>query len=202
MENKKLYGKGGRWDIFWEKENVTLFGRIMTKARQRVYGEIGMLMLSDVDSMLDVGSGYGLVMQQFKDMGYNVEGIDISPNSIEYCKSMGLNVRLQGVEDVKKKYDLVESEGMLEHFLDYEPYVKYLTRISKKYVMIMQPVHESFLGGVLAVMARALRKKALVYEYNYRMQDYIDSFKRYGFKNILNRPIFLDTWRLLVFAKE
>ena len=76
-----------------------------------------------------------------------------------------------------------------------------MCRISKKYVMIMQPNHHSFWGKTLAYLAQLIRGDRIVLEYNYRISDFIDAFEKYGFKVVVNKPVFCDVSRLLVFEK-
>ena len=194
---EKLYSD---WDRFWEKENVTILGKIMTKYRMDLYRKT--IKKLHITSAIDVGCGYGMSLKMFEELGLKYEGIDVSENSVNFCKKMGLNSRLNRLEDETGQYDLVESEGMLEHFLNFEPFARHLMRISKKYVLIMQPNHDSLSGRTLVYLARLLRGKVLMYEYNYRMQDFIDVFDRHGFKVIENVPVFFDTSRMLLFERE
>ena len=108
---------------------------------------------------------------------------------------------LRKMEDVKEQYDLVSSDGMLEHFLNFEPYAQHLMRISRRYVLLIQPNHDSFCGKTLAYLSELLRGDANVFEYNYRIRDFISVFSRYGFEIAKNSPIFFDVFRLLLFRK-
>jgi len=148
---EKLYNA---WDKFWEKENVTILGRLLTKARMKAYKDT----ISElrIKTAIDVGCGFGHILKIFQDAELEYEGIDVSPNSVNVCRKKGLNARLGRLEDEDKKYDLVESEGMLEHFLNFLPYAEDLARISKKYILLMQPNHESFLGKTLVYFGQLL----------------------------------------------
>ncbi len=195
--NEKLYKD---WDKFWEKENVTALGRIMTKARMQTYYDT--ISNLNIKTAIDVGCGYGMLLRMFKDLGLEYEGIDVSQNSVDFCKRLGLNARLGKLEEEEKRYDLVESEGMLEHFLNFEPFAQHLMRISNRYVLIMQPNHGSFFGRTLVYFAQILRSHVLMYEYNYRMKDFETVFNRNGFKLVETKPVFLDTSRLLLFERN
>jgi len=71
--------------------------------------------------VLDIGIGRGEMLSCYKDWGYkNYLGIDISPSTVKFCKSIGLNCKL--VEDSSKflqenqnKYDLITLIDVLEH---------------------------------------------------------------------------------------
>jgi len=103
---------------------------------------------------------------------------------------------------VSEQYDLVSSDGMLEHFLNFEPYARHLMRISRRYVLLIQPNHDSFRGKTAAYLAELLRRDENIFEYNYRIKDFISVFSQHGFKVIGNYPIFSDVFKLLLFEKE
>ncbi|WP_435235572.1 class I SAM-dependent methyltransferase [Psychromonas sp. PT13] len=73
------------------------------------------------DAVLDIGVGRGEMLSCYAEWGYkNYLGIDISPSTIKFCKSLGLNCEL--VEDsglyLKKhqdKYKLITLIDVLEH---------------------------------------------------------------------------------------
>ena len=76
----------------------------------------------DLESkVLDIGVGRGEMLTCFRNWGYkNYLGIDISPDTINFCKKLGLNVLL--VEDTIKflknntlTYDLITMLDVLEH---------------------------------------------------------------------------------------
>ena len=71
--------------------------------------------------LLDIGVGRGEMLSCMKSWGYqNYYGIDISPSTIDFCKSIDLNCEL--VEDTagwllakKEKYDLITLLDVIEH---------------------------------------------------------------------------------------
>ena len=200
MKNKQDELLYNAWDKFWEKENVTILGRVMTKQRMKVYKET--IQDLDVKTAIDIGCGFGHLLELFQEADIDYMGIDVSPNSIAFCKNKGLRARLGKLEDEMNQYDLVESEGMLEHFLNFEPYAKHLMRISRRYILLMQPNHGSFWGRTLVYFGELIRGHVLMFEYNYRIEDFIAVFDKNGFKIIKNRPVFFDTSRLLLFEKK
>ncbi|MBF0399059.1 MAG: methyltransferase domain-containing protein [Desulfobacterales bacterium] len=179
---------------------MTLPGRILTKARLKALKKI-ILSLS-IQNAIDVGCGLGHLLQIFKDADIHYLGIDVSQKAVMTCKEKGLNAKIGKLEEEKSSYDLVASEGMLEHFLNFEPYVKDLIRISSLYILLMQPNHDSFMGRTLVYLARTVRGDKIVFEYNYRMKDYIEIFEKNGCVCIKNEPVFFDTSRLLLFKKN
>jgi hypothetical protein len=75
-------------------------------------------------------------------------------------------------------------------------------RISRRYVLLIQPNHDSFVGKTLAYLSEILKGGKNVYEYNYRIIDFISIFAADGFKIVKNEKIFLDVFRLLLFEKH
>lgn len=71
--------------------------------------------------LLDIGIGRGEMLSCYKNWGYkNYLGIDISPDTIGFCKSLGLNCQL--VDDSSaflkeniEQYDLITLIDVLEH---------------------------------------------------------------------------------------
>lgn len=70
--------------------------------------------------VLDVGCGAGAFMAVARDLGYEIEGIDISEASAEICRSRGLNARAGDflTEDYSEKFDLITMWDVVEHLRD------------------------------------------------------------------------------------
>lgn len=92
--------------------------------------------------ILDVGCGSGTLAKFWKEQRYDVTGLDISDRSLEITCSKSIYC-VKG--DVKKlpfddnTFDLVYSDGLLEHFVDPKPILEEIFRVSKKYVLTMVP---------------------------------------------------------------
>ena len=191
------------WDKRWkgseEEERLTFIGKIMFKAKEKVLATA----INDITNanVIEIGCGLGHTMEVYKKNGLNCVGIDVSSHAISVCRNKGLNVTQRKLEDITEKYDLVSSDGMLEHFLNFEPYAQQLMNISKDYVLLIQPNHDSFWGKTLAYLAELLRGRENVFEYNYRIKDFITVFQNNGFMITGNYPIFCDVFRLLLFKK-
>lgn len=71
--------------------------------------------------VLDIGIGRGEMLTCFKEWGYkNYLGIDISPSTVRFCKSIGLNCELvkdssKFLQENQNKYDLITLIDVLEH---------------------------------------------------------------------------------------
>lgn len=99
----------------------------------------------DVESILEVGSGNGLIINALQQAGYNPFALDISHNALRQINS---NKRVQS--DVTQlpfkanSFDLVLACELLEHVPDYK-FSEVLTEISKvasKYIIITVPYKE------------------------------------------------------------
>ncbi|ODS33894.1 MAG: dihydroxyhexaprenylbenzoate methyltransferase [Candidatus Scalindua rubra] len=199
--DKELYGTWDkRWEGSEETERVTILSRLMFKAKKKIL--VKAINDLEIKTVIEVGCGLGYTLEVFMEKGFDCIGIDVSNHAISVCKKKGLNVVLSKVEDVTEKYDLVSSDGMLEHFLNFEPYAQHLMRISNNYVLLIQPNHDSFLGKTFVYLAELFRGDENVFEYNYRIKDFIAVFHKNGFEIIKNYPIFCNVFRLLLFKKN
>ncbi len=191
------------WDKRWkgseDVERLTFIGKMMFKAKERVLTNT--IKDLSIDTVIEVGCGLGHTMEVYKKNGLNCVGIDVSSHAVSVCRNKGLNVTQGKLEDITDKYDMVSSDGMLEHFLNFEPYARQLMNISSNYVLLIQPNHDSFCGKTLAYLAELIRGRENVFEYNYRIKDFITVFQNNGFEITGNYPIFNDVFRLLLFKK-
>lgn len=189
-----------RWEGSEEKERLTFFGRLMFKAKKKALAGV----LSDIRpaSVLEVGCGLGHTLALYRDLGLNCRGIDISTHAVAVCRRKGLVAEVKALEEETEKFDLVSSDGMLEHFLNFEPPVLQLIEISSRYLLLIQPNHESFVGKTAVYLAELLRGGENVFEYNYRIRDFVNVFERNGFALARSIPVFFDVFRLLLFEKR
>jgi len=192
-----------KWEKHWTGENqsLTWIGKQMLRSKQKALEEV----LKDIKpaNAIDAGCALGYTLSVFKNAGINTRGIDVSQTAVDICKNKGLNAFQKKIEDITitDKYDLVFSDGMLEHFLNFEPYAQKMAAISSRYVCIIQTDHSSFWGKTSIYLAELLRDSKNVLEYNYRINDFVSIFEKNNFKLIFNRGIFLNIFRLLLFEK-
>jgi len=190
------------WDNRWrgseQAERLSRLGRWMFKAKVKALDEA--LKGLEFKTVVDAGCGLGHILKYYCDTGYESIGIDFSSSAVAVCRQKGLPAMVGRLEEVDQIYDLVSSDGVLEHFRNFEPHARQLMRLSRRYVLLIQPNHESFAGKTLAYLAELLRKEN-VFEYNYRMADFTAVFSESGFQLIKNLPVFFDVFRILVFQK-
>lgn len=197
-DDKDIYSL---WDHYWkdQKHNITLLGRMMLRAKQRGLRQI--LKSINPQHAIEVGCGSGFTLSVFKEMNIDAVGIDVSKTAVEMCRSKGLNAICGKLEDITKTYDFVLCDGMLEHFLNFEPYAKHLMRISKRCVLLMQTDHETFLGKTLIYLSELIRSRHNILEYNYRIRDFVDVFQKNDFKLKMTKSVFGGVFKSLLFEK-
>lgn len=199
--DQKLYQEWeDRWEGSEQSERLTLLGKQMFRAKKQVIAQA--LQNLELHSVLEAGCGLGHTLQVYQHLGYEASGIDISPSAVAVCCNKGLNAEVKALADVDQQYDLVSSDGMLEHFLHFEPYAVDIMQASRRYVLLIQPNHGSFVGKTLAYLAELLRGDENVFEYNYRIKDFVTVFAKHGFELRQSLPIFMDVFRLLLFERS
>jgi SAM-dependent methyltransferase len=199
--DEKLYDTWEeRWSGSVTEERLTGLGRLMFRAKKRALSNI--LPVLAPKSIMEVGCGLGHILSVYHEAKLNCRGIDVSRTAVAVCRNKGLNVELKNVEDETETFDMVSSDGMLEHFIHFEPMAQEMMRISQRYVLIIQPNHGSFWGKTLPYLSELIKGEENVLEYNYRIIDFINIFERGGFSVVNNLPVFADVFRILVFERS
>ncbi len=74
------------------------------------------------DRLLEVGCGYGLLLDEARRRGYVAEGLELSKEAVDYAsETLGLSVGNMAFEDAAlegERYDAVLMVDVLEHFED------------------------------------------------------------------------------------
>lgn len=85
-----------------------------------------------INNVLEIGCGAGGILQKFANEGFNVTGIDLGSEYVDFGMKKGLNLLCCSSKELlineKKKYDLIILSHVLEHFLD----LKYELSIMKQ----------------------------------------------------------------------
>lgn len=93
--------------------------------------------------ILDVGCGSGVLAHFWKQGGYSIIGVDLSDKAIEITRNKGVPCKkgdvMKGLPFEDNGFDLVYSDGLLEHFFDPKPVLRELFRVSRKYVLTLVP---------------------------------------------------------------
>ena len=200
------------WEAYWvSNQQSTIVGNfthwfylhILQKALNR-------LNITNKAKILDMGCGRGTTLNKFREFGFsNSIGIDLSEQGFHRCQidfgfQLGKDVFKMDATKTSypdKNFDLVFSEGLLEHFIDYTPFVKEMIRISNKYVIIIQPNHLSLEGAFFKLGWQLLRKNAGgVVEFTYSMSHFIKTFEHLNFKCV--KKIHTVANAILIFERQ
>ncbi|MBI5701263.1 radical SAM protein [Candidatus Saganbacteria bacterium] len=208
-ETKKLYEN---WDNFWsKKEGPTRIGQFLMNlsidAVKKTLDRNSDNIKHDA-KILDIGCGSGRTLNIFRRWGYsNIIGIDNSVESVKRCIDYGFEKDkdvfvMDGTHTSFKdnEFEVVFSEGILEHFLDFSGFAKEMARISSKYILLIQPNHFSFFGKTINFLSDHLRQN--VKEYSYKIDDFILAFQKNGYKLKEKRDTPLADFWILLFEKE
>lgn len=188
------------WEERWAGDSVSFLGRMMFKAKAKAIEEI--VRKFQPREVFEVGAGLGYTLAEFSRLNIAARGIDVSENAVKVCLKKGFKVECRKIEDEKGMYELVASDGMLEHFLHFEPYAVHLMRISKRYVLLIQPDHESFLGKTAAYFSELVKGDSNVLEYNYRIKDFVNVFEKHGFGLKFHKGVFGGIFSVLLFERH
>jgi len=90
--------------------------------------------MNEKDHMLEIGCGRGEMLKNFKDLGLDVKGVDLSPEAPDYNKD--IEIKVCNVEDEMLPYednsfDIIYSKSVLEHLFYPETYMKEAYRVLK-----------------------------------------------------------------------
>ena len=77
------------------------------------------------------------------------------------------------------EFDLIFSEGILEHFNDFSGFVKEIARIDSNYVLLIQPNHFSFCGKILNFLENNFMHN--IKEISYKIDDFKIPFEKTGY---------------------
>jgi cyclopropane fatty-acyl-phospholipid synthase-like methyltransferase len=178
------------WDEIWRDfKGLNILGRFFKRSQSKALRKI----LEKIDlkknaKIIDIGCGAGHTLKYFRMLGYrNSVGVDISINSIKLCNKLfgfklGKDVFRKDITKSRvDKYDLVFSDGMLEHFKDPSKLVKGICNSSRKWILLFQPNAKSLIGR-LKNISEKLGKASWEEEHEYVLSDYMKMFEGSGFE--------------------
>ncbi|MFC1962422.1 class I SAM-dependent methyltransferase [Chloroflexota bacterium] len=144
------------WDQYWHRSNLWLFISKYTPTYRKILRLFEHITLPKDAKILDVGCGSGKLTQLWHGKGYYVLGLDVSDESLKFTDSRGIRVVKADVRNLPFKdgaFDLVYSDGLLEHFPDPAPILAELFRVSKRYTFTLVP-RTTLLNKALVVIFR------------------------------------------------
>lgn len=177
------------WSKYWENyRGVTKIGAwAQRKALEKTFLIIKEEEITSSTKVVDIGCGEGRTLRAFRDKGFSKSiGVEYTEEGLQKCHKNGFTLKKDvffGDAVVLKFKDrdfgLVFSEGLLEHYRDPGKIIKEMARISKDYVLLIQPNHYSLAGIMIAVLGHILRNN--VKEYSFNVSYFVKEFSKAGF---------------------
>ena len=192
MTNSNEVVKG--WNEIWDKyEAPNYFGRRLHQQRIKTLAKILKSTELALDAtIVDVGCGSGSTLEIFRNLGYlNSTGVDGAEQSLITSEKLFGFIKDKDIflADARqlpfqdRSFDLVFSQGLLEHYeqkSEAMQIVKELCRLSRKYVLLLQPCQSSIFGLAKRLYEK-LGRPSWEKEYGYSKKDYIRLFDNSGF---------------------
>ena len=130
------------WSEFWSKKESWLWILKYTPTYKKIVKTFRAIDLPKDAKILDAGCGTGKLASFWLNEGYDALGVDISDVALSITNKKGVKTVKADIlrlpfED--NSFDLVYSDGLLEHFIDPEPVLAELFRVSGKYVLTFVP---------------------------------------------------------------
>ena len=185
------------------------FGRNLRKQRLHIMQS----MLSQLNtnmSVIDMGCGNGSTLKVIRDAGFNKSiGIEYIEKGIIHAEENGFKRNIDVFKmDAKnttypdRAFDIVFSEGLWEHFEDPTPFIREFARISKSYIMVIQPNHFSVVGFIMKVGWELLNsKKGGVKEYSFRLEYFEQKLKELNFKLVQQKTTKFNEQAVMLFER-
>jgi len=187
--NKQNETVKNTWADYWRGyHGVTRIGAwSQRESLNKVFEVLEKEKISKKTKILDIGVGEGRTLLSIKEKGYeDIKGIDNTKESLEICRNKGLTIgkdiflkEAEATGYKKGEFELVFSEGLLEHFTDPRLIIKEMARISSKHILLIQPNHFSLYGRLIAVYGHLVRGN--VKEFTFRKKYFVDEFVKVGF---------------------
>lgn len=127
------------WNNHWRR----LIDVGVTPTRLNIFRLFGKLNLPTEAKILDVGCGMGTLANYWKKHGYDITAIDHSQEAIRGTLKKGIKCTFadvrKGLPFPSNSFDLVYSDGLLEHFMVPRYILHELWRVSQHYVLTLVP---------------------------------------------------------------
>ena len=131
------------WSEFWGEKESWLGILKFTPTYKKIVKTFKSISLPKDANILDSGCGTGKLASFWLNEGYDILGVDLSDVALAITKKKGVKTMkadiLKGLPFEDNSFDLVYSDGLLEHFVDPEPILTELFRVSSKYVITFVP---------------------------------------------------------------
>jgi SAM-dependent methyltransferase len=202
------------WEQHWkDTKSVEDVASPIGKQLRRQRLKIMFKMLNPLDrkiSIIDMGCGGGRTLQNIRCAGFkNSIGIDYSSEALSRCEKIGYKIDkdvflidAKATHYPDRYFDLTFSEGLWEHFINPVPFMDEQIRISKTYLMIIQPDHFSFFGFLLKkAWDMFASRRGGVNEYSFRLSYFIKYLENKKFKLICKKATCLNEQAVMLFRR-
>jgi len=133
-EDKKFYNKNLQMKNIKIKFQINKLKKKSQEDTKRRIKFISKFLKKD-SKILEIGSGYGFFLEGMQKHGYEIEGIEVSKERLEYAKKKKLKIfdinLLDDSSTILKKYDLIVSFHVLEHIVDPKKFLKEIRTMLK-----------------------------------------------------------------------
>lgn len=201
------------WNEEWT-ENSTIedsaspIGKWLRRQRIKITIEMLGQLPSDL-TVIDMGCGGGTTLTVIREAGFdNSIGIDFVESALNQCERKGFvvgkDVYLVDAANTNypdRHFGLVFEEGLWEHFEDPKPFMDEACRICDKWMLIIQPDHFTFFGGILHWLWMVLGSGGVL-EYSFTMEYFIEYLKTKGFVLKEKGTTMLNEQAVMLFRRE
>jgi len=208
--NDEIESKNKLWDKYYKTYKPTILGSIMYNSHRKVLKRVMKDLSRDIN-IIDVGCGQGSTLSSFREWGFlNSIGIDLSTSGLEECEKVGLKLNIDvflmdgtTTSFPDRNFSLLFSEGTLEHYEDFMPFVKEWCRIADDKIIIIQPNHFCLYSRLIQLGWKMFRQNSGgVKELTYRLESFYDAFEKYGFEHVSTHFTTLKENAVLVFKRS
>lgn len=131
------------YDVYWDNKAQGGLGKLSAWRLKRA--QVFTDLVADGDRVLDLGVGDGaLLLYMLEHKRLEVEGIDVSPNAVEFCRQQGLKVALADINKpisdyLQQPFDYIIMSEIIEHLPDPESLLNSLRPFARKGLIISIP---------------------------------------------------------------
>lgn len=176
------------WSEYWTKKESWLWVLKLSPTYKKIINTFRAINLPRDAKIMDAGCGTGKLASYWLNEGYNVLGVDISDGALAITNKKGVKTLkadiLKGLPIEDNTFDLVYSDGLLEHFIDPEPILAELFRVSKQYVFTTVPRISLFKSIFIDSMIPPPK------EYKKKDIEWIELHKKFKPESIRSETIF------------
>jgi len=142
------------------------------------------LLNENVKYVLEVGCGAGGIIDYFKDKGYQVKGIDLGEEYINYGKKeYGLNLETATLADIsnEEKPDIIIYSHIMEHILDVNKEIELIKLFTKKNTLVyievpsIKEIHKNYEANILRYLQNA-------HTFHFTLESLVNLMGKHGFE--------------------